>query len=182
MLSKADEASTICRSTIIDLKKSENSKFERKKFPKSQAEESTSSHCSAVMLWNSSATNTTFYSGPQTRSNQRFNNLWCSRLCQQGAQTMVVLWTPSRDTWSTMYSLPWRYSCSKTAAPCTAEQNDKTQGAKQKITRNNKRLQHSNQPTCPQTLSRTISRSLATILPTTQASLNIPNLRATLPL
>ena len=128
------------------------------------------------------ATNTTFYSGPQTRSN-RFNNLWCSRLCQQGAQTMVVLWTPSRDTWSTMYSLPWRYSCSKTAAPCTAEQNDKTQGAKQKITRNNKRLQHSNQPTCPQTLSRTISRSLATILPTTQASLNIPpNLRATLPL
>ena len=129
------------------------------------------------------ATNTTFYSGPQTRSNQRFNNLWCSRLCQQGAQTMVVLWTPSRDTWSTMYSLPWRYSCSKTAAPCTAEQNDKTQGSKQKITRNNKRLQHSNQPTCPQTLSRTISRSLATILPTTQASLNIPpNLRATLPL
>ena len=96
---------------------------------------------------------------------------------------MVVLWTPSRDTWSTMYSLPWRYSCSKTAAPCTAEQDDKTQGAKQKITRNNKRLQHSNQPTCPQTLSRTISRSLATILPTTQASLNIPpNLRATLPL
>mmetsp|Transcript_139152 Transcript_139152/g.388219 ORF Transcript_139152/g.388219 Transcript_139152/m.388219 type:complete len:250 (-) Transcript_139152:155-904(-) len=32
-------------------------------------------------------------------------------------QTMTVLCTPSRETWSTTYSLPRKYSCTRTAAP-----------------------------------------------------------------
>mmetsp|Transcript_23228 Transcript_23228/g.64895 ORF Transcript_23228/g.64895 Transcript_23228/m.64895 type:complete len:232 (-) Transcript_23228:86-781(-) len=32
---------------------------------------------------------------------------------------MVVLCTPLHDTWSTTYSLPWRNSCTSTAAPWT---------------------------------------------------------------
>ena len=50
------------------------------------------------------------FSAPEFHSHQRSNS--------QRAQTKVVLWTPSRETWSTMYSLPFKYSCSKTAACC----------------------------------------------------------------